>query len=214
MFFNYLQSDPAFYLTWVVVITFSICCHEVAHAWMAAHEGDYTACRQGYLTLNPLKVMGPMSLIALAMFGVAWGAVPVNRAQFRRPASQFLVSFAGPASNLILAVLFALLAGLVGSRGLRSEDLKDAYKMLLYAGTMSNLFLFLFNMLPLPMLDGWDVFACFIPPMRRLPAESRGMVGLLLLVVVFNSPLGGWLWRAANIGAAVMVGTVRALTGG
>ncbi|MCX6995813.1 MAG: site-2 protease family protein, partial [Kiritimatiellaeota bacterium] len=70
-------EQPFFFFAWVGIVTFSICVHEFAHAWMALRCGDDTAARAGHLSLNPFRQMGPSSLIALLVVGIAWGAVPV-----------------------------------------------------------------------------------------------------------------------------------------
>lgn len=198
MFYQYLQTNPPFYLAWVGITILSICFHEMCHAWMAAKEGDYTAWRQGYLTLNPFKVMGTSSLIALALLGIAWGAVPVNRGNFRRHASECLVAFAGPGANLFLALFFSLLVAMLGGELTLSYSGADSLlRMICTCGAMTNFFLFIFNVLPIPMLDGWDVFSFFIEPMRRLPPANRGRIGLVVIIVVFATGVGSHLWTAA-----------------
>ena len=98
MFIEQLLDHPVYFITWVAVVTFSICVHEFMHAWTALTQGDSTAQREGYLSLNPLKVMGLRSLIMLVLIGVAWGAVPVNPRAMRRSYSPVLVACAGPLS--------------------------------------------------------------------------------------------------------------------
>ena len=93
----------------LLVVVFSVCLHEYAHARAALWQGDATAAEQGHLTLNPLKQMGPMSLIMLLIIGIAWGAVPVNPGRMRHRYSDALVSFAGPATNLALFLVSSLL---------------------------------------------------------------------------------------------------------
>ena len=83
LFITRLFEEPYYTFIWLLVIVFSICCHEFAHAWTALHQGDPTAAEQGHLTLNPLKQMGVFSLIMLAIMGIAWGAVTVNPSRMK-----------------------------------------------------------------------------------------------------------------------------------
>ncbi|MCK5845103.1 MAG: site-2 protease family protein, partial [Victivallales bacterium] len=86
----------------LLIIVFSICCHEYMHARTALWQGDDTAARTGHLTLNPLKQMGLISIFMLFMFGIAFGQVPVNPNKMRKPWGEALVSFAGPFANIAL----------------------------------------------------------------------------------------------------------------
>ena len=74
-------TDTRLFLLTTLVVVFSICLHEFVHAWTALQFGDTTAADRGHLTLNPLKQMGPMSIIMFLILGFAWGAVPVNRSE-------------------------------------------------------------------------------------------------------------------------------------
>lgn len=78
LFINKLFEQPAFYFSTIASFAGSICIHEYCHAFVAHHLGDSTAKEGGYMTLNPLKVMGWMSIAALLLFGFSWGAVPVK----------------------------------------------------------------------------------------------------------------------------------------
>ena len=182
MFITYLFEAPELYLTWVAVVMFSICLHEYSHARTAWSCGDTTAVDQGYLTLNPLVVMGPISIGLLAFFGIAWGAVPVNPSRLRQPYGRALVAAAGPAANIgLFALFFAVLVGGGLVAGSRHVFLVG------HTGMRANAFLFLFNMLPVPGLDGWDVFELLFPPLRRVPQETRGQIGwILLLIILFT----------------------------
>ncbi|MCO5045505.1 MAG: hypothetical protein M9935_09575 [Kiritimatiellae bacterium] len=85
-FISRIAEDPFYVVSWIVIVTFSICVHEFAHAWMALRLGDDTAAREGHLSLNPLIQMGWMSLMLLALFGIAWGSVPVDPRRLRTAA--------------------------------------------------------------------------------------------------------------------------------
>ena len=117
-FISYLGQDPLYYFSWVLAVMFSICVHEYAHAAVALRLGDDTAAREGHLSLNPFVQMGGSSIFMLLIIGIAWGAVPVNRARLRgRVMGEALVSLAGPLANLALALVFSFLAVSVGRIG-------------------------------------------------------------------------------------------------
>lgn len=201
-----LWEQPEFYFTWVLVVMFSICLHEAAHAWTAAWRGDHTASSAGFLTLNPLRVMGPMSLIMLAVVGIAWGAVPVNRAALRTRWNVGLVSFAGPAANLLLAGGFAVLTAVLAllQPHLLQRGILDNALLLTTVGIQANLFLFLFNMIPVPMLDGYDVLAMVVRPMERWRSRFGGAAALVVILLIM-SPVGGRLWVATDLIGNFMV---------
>lgn len=190
MFIQLLFENPEFYFTWVILVAFSICVHEYFHAWMAMKQGDTTAADAGYLTLNPLILMGPTSFIMLAVIGIAWGAVPVNPQRLRSPLRQTLVSVAGPAANLMLFVGFAILANTIGGRAASLELMGNV-------GMMANAFLLLFNLLPIPGLDGWQVVELLVPSVRRIPREKKTGAGWFLLLLILLTGAFEHIWRAA-----------------
>ncbi len=196
LFINYLASDPFFFFSWVVVVIFSICIHEYAHAYTALRLGDDTAARAGHLSLNPLVQMGPTSLIFLALIGIAWGSVPVAIRRFRAPWAGAVVAFAGPAANVLLCVLFALLG--VVSRRLFGETLADEVYLFFRLGATANGVLFVLNMLPIPMLDGWSVFSYILPGMNRISPSQAQHVSLLLIAVLFLTPASRFIWLAGG----------------
>ncbi len=211
IFLAELWNNPPYYLTWVILVTFSICVHEAAHAWTAAWRGDPTALRMGYLTLDPLKVMGRTSLIMLLLFGLAWGAVPVNRGLLRLRRDRFAVAFAGPGANLALACLFAVAAAATGWCGVHMPGLPaQAIRVVsevAVTGVIANMALFVFNLLPVPMLDGWDVYESIFPAMAAWRATIGGTAGFVLLLVVFMSPLGQVVWAWAERGGVFLLHT-------
>jgi Zn-dependent protease len=205
-FVQYALEDPFYFFSWVGIIAFSVCLHEYAHASMAYKLGDDTAASAGHLSLNPMVQMGPMSLVMLALFGIAWGAVPVNPGRLRGRGHAALVSFAGPASNLLLSVLFggvamALVAWGGGESGL---GLVSRFFVL---GSLANAVLFVFNMLPVPVFDGWTVFSLFFPAMRGIDPQRANMISGLVLLAVFLTPAGGLVWAVgAWLGGVLMQG--------
>ena len=198
-FIQQLFTSPWYYCSWVILVAFSICVHEYAHAWMALRCGDDTAARAGHLTLNPLVQMGPVSLVMLLVLGLAWGAVPVEPGRFRR-FDGAKVAFAGPAANLALCIVFALLAA-VGLRFFRAADgdATPAVELLKFAADANGM-LFVLNLLPLPLLDGWSVLGGLFPALEEWQQRMGPQLSWILMLLLIATPLFGFVWYA---GAAV-----------
>ena len=212
MFIEFLWQQPAFYLSWILVVVFSICMHEFTHAWVAHRQGDDTASANGYLSLDPRRVMGYQSLIALALFGIAWGAVPVDPRRFRHPAGAALVALAGPLANAVLAVLFALILTVIGLfQSHLPEGLLNALVLFFGVGVQANSLLLVFNLLPIPMLDGWGVAEAILPPLQRLTAEQRGTYSLIAILLIWFSPLKNIVFRLSDLFQAVIMTAIQAV---
>jgi Zn-dependent protease len=187
-------------LTYYVVLLFSLSVHESAHGWMAWRMGDDTARRQGRVTLNPLSHIDPVGTLLIPLLQIFWGGVPllgwakptpVGAHNFRRLArGHILVAGAGPASNLILALLFT--GGLF--LGLRSGAREsEPFMAILTTGVQMNVVLALFNLIPLPPLDGSWVASWGLP--RSISRHYDRIVepyGSWILLILFAT---GILWR-------------------
>lgn len=220
------ETDIALYLKRFAIAAvpalLGIILHEVAHGWVAAKRGDPTASQLGRLTLNPLPHIDPTGLLVFAMtsltgsFVFGWAKpVPVNPRYFRNPVrDMMLVALAGPVTNFVLAIAFALLLRLFVSilpPALWAEDSTYVFVLLmLQAGIVINCGLAWLNLLPIPPLDGSKVLAYFLPPdmaWRYMSAERYGFVILLLLLV--TGGLGyvlGPLVRMSAEGLLMLVG--------
>lgn len=192
LFVKNLFTDPITYFSTVVAFVGSICFHEFCHATVAHHLGDDTARNSGFQTLNPFKVMGWKSLICLFLFGFSWGAVPVmpeDKSRFRR----FAVSLAGPLSNFMLILLASALLKMmrVSFNSLYSvEYLWNFILCVLYA----NAVLFLFNILPIPPLDGWNAIEPVLPKsLIPSPATKSRIFMVFIYLVCFKSATSGIL---------------------
>jgi Zn-dependent protease len=157
-------------ITYYVVLLFSLSVHESAHAWMALQMGDDTAARQGRITLNPLAHIDPIGTVAIPLLQIFWGGVPllgwakptpVAGQNLRRLArGHVMVAGAGPVSNLLLALVFTALL-FVGFRT-PARDV-DPLMALLITGVQMNVVLAIFNLIPLPPLDGSWVASWGLP---------------------------------------------------
>jgi Zn-dependent protease len=200
MFIQVLTQDPNMYFMWITLVVFSVCCHEYMHARTALWQGDDTAAQMGHLTLNPLKQMGPMAIVMLLLIGITWGQVPVDPHRMRRRYSRMLVSFSGPATNLMLFVGFVLLATVA----IRLQGPKGALVFFSRLGASLNFVLFAFNLLPMPPLDGYTVFSYFFPRVFRLDTEFQKGVMVFLFILVFFS--FRWLWLAGSLATELAIG--------
>ncbi len=183
MFIARLINAPEVYAPLALIVIFSICAHELMHAWTALKQGDDTAARRGHLTLNPLRQMGVMSLIMFAFVGVAWGQVPVDPARMRRRWSHALVAAAGPLTNLGLFVVFTFLT--VICLYFPEHFKNEMAGGILLAGATMNLVLFVLNLLPIPGLDGFVILRWFFPRLHFGGSEFAKGAYLVLIVLIF-----------------------------
>lgn len=179
MFLQMLTDDNKIrYFRIIVILIFSITLHELAHGFAALNQGDDTPRRSGHMTLNPLVHMGWESLFFLVFAGIAWGEMPVNSANFRSPKlGNILVSIAGPALNLLLAIFAILLLAF-------SSNIKFLSVEFLYLIAQINLSLFMFNLLPIPPLDGFHAFSEIFPPLKSLNNSPLGLFALTLILLI------------------------------
>lgn len=180
----------------------SLSVHEWAHAYTAYRLGDDTASREGRLTLNPLPHIDLIGTILLPMlkFPIGWAKpVPVNPLRFRRDVpmktGMMITAIAGPLSNLVLAVLSAVVLGLM-----KRFDVLDAaqggLKMFLATSLVLNVGLCLFNLLPIPPLDGSRVADFFMPYRLRPQWEQFSRYGYMLLFALMILNRSGSLLSA------------------
>lgn len=176
-----------------VPVLMAVTFHEVAHGYVANLLGDPTARLAGRLTLNPIKHLDLIGLLAFVITRmIGWAKpVPVNPRYFRNPRrGMMLVAVAGPAMNMLLAVLCALaVRGLeTGAADIVPGSL--AYRIIepLYymckVGVSINLALAVFNLLPLPPLDGSNILAGFLPPLAAMRYMSLGRWGFFILLLL------------------------------
>lgn len=201
MFIDRLFQDPISGLIQLAVVIFSICVHELSHTWVALKCGDDTAARAGHLTLNPMRQMGPVSLVMLLMVGIAWGAVPVNPYALTRK-QRALVAAAGPLANLLLCVAFAGLTAVV----LRMDVApRGVFAACLLAASL-NATLCIFNLLPIPGLDGWTVLASFFQELEAWLARFGAQAMWVLLAILIFTPVFQLVWSAGLRVTGLLIG--------
>ncbi len=192
------EISPIFLYSWIFWVIFSIVCHELAHGWAAIRVGDDTPIHTGHMTWNPVVHMGTTSLIMLGLFGFCWGAMPVSPHRFRGKYADAFVAFAGPLMNLaqflvlvVLCVLWLVFASQVG------QPLRDNARVFLFTGAMLNMVGFVFNMVPLPPLDGSKILANFSRGYRDLLNTEFGQVGAFIGFAILFMAGGGKVWSFA-----------------
>ena len=169
----------------LLVITF----HELSHGLVALMLGDSTAKDAGRLTLNPIRHIDPMGLLMLVIFRFGWAKpVPVDMRRFKNPKQGMAVTaLAGPVSNFLLACVMLFLYGAL-NRVLSNAGSAGIYVLqMIYLSAYISLALGIFNLIPVPPLDGSKVLFAFIPDamyMKLMRYERYGMLILLALIAV------------------------------
>jgi Zn-dependent protease len=204
---------------YAIPVILAITLHEAAHGYVARHFGDMTAYLEGRVSLNPLRHIDPFGTVALPLIllaltklfggGIIFGwakPVPVNFAKLRHPKRDMLwVAAAGPLSNLVMALIWALLLKL----GLSVPGSYFALPLALMgaAGVFFNIIIMVLNLVPLPPLDGGRILVSLLPhrlAWRVARIEPYGF--LILIVLLFTGVLGAMLWPAIGMLMATVAG--------
>jgi Zn-dependent protease len=199
---SWYEAGGAFLVaSWAFWVIFSITLHELGHGWAALWQGDSTPRDLGRMTMNPLVHMGTTSLLIFALIGIAWGAMPVNPSRFRhRRFGHLFVAAAGPLVNLGLAILCIIGLNVVYLTVSPEAAMFEKLDTFFFFGAMLNLVLMVFNLLPVPPLDGSTVLASLSSGYRRLlQHEQAPMFGLAFLAIVFFTGIGEGLFIAASM---------------
>jgi Zn-dependent protease len=199
---------------WAIPVLFAITLHEVAHGWTARYFGDHTAQLLGRLSLNPLRhvdplgtVMIPGTLLAFGFFPpFGWAKpMPVETSGLRNPRRiSIMIALAGPAANILMAILWGGVLALV-LQIRRGQTLDNWVLLMAQAGIKVNAVLAVFNLLPIPPLDGGRVLVGILP--ARLGAGLQKIAPAGMFIVVGLSVLGllGWLFRPAYRAAGQLI---------
>lgn len=179
LLFN-LITDPLQFFSFIVALLVAITIHEFSHAWTANYFGDPTAKNMRRITLNPIKHLDLYGTIFLLLAGFGWGKpVMVNPNNFKNPQLDNLtVSLAGPISNLLLATILGLLY--------RFIDFPTPVAEFLIIIIFFNLVLMIFNLIPIPPLDGSKIYGLFLKEDTYLFLQQIGTT-LLLAFIIFSS---------------------------
>ena len=178
-----------------LVALLAIVCHECAHGWVSYKLGDPTAKNAGRLTLNPLKHIDPIGILCMVLFRVGWAKpVPINPYHYRdRKKGIIYVSIAGPATNFILAFISLLIEGLLLKHS-HSHNTNWIFCQLCYYSAVVNISLGLFNLVPIPPLDGSKVLGELWPKAAHFYWKYQGYWRWVLLICVvtglLSRPLG------------------------
>lgn len=160
--------------------------HEYAHAWTATKLGDLTSKVNGRLTLNPLKHIDPLGALCMILFKFGWSKpVPINEYNFEnRTRDTALVSFAGPISNILLLFAISLLNSIIKPTG--------NFYVFFVTFAMVNIVLAIFNLLPIPPLDGHKIVRAFLPQKARYYWENleRFQIPFLIILLIPIFPFG------------------------
>lgn len=187
------------------IIILSLTVHECAHGYIAKKLGDPTAENLGRLTLNPLKHLDPFGVLFMLLFGFGWARpVPVNARNFKKPRRDMaLTAVAGPVSNLLLATVFAILYETAYTVMKKSAEagggtgtLGMTVMLFFSLGLQLNVFLAVYNMLPIPPFDGSRFFYVFLPVkwyFKVMKYERYIMLGLMAVILFESYVLHGGL---------------------
>jgi Zn-dependent protease len=172
-------------LSAAIVLLLAFPLHELGHALAADRFGDDTPRLAGRITLNPFKQLNLLGSALFLLFGFGWASVPVNSANFRGNwrLKEVLVALAGPAMNLLLAIIFALIV-----RGMTVADasgpVADIIGRVAFYGVLINVFLAVFNLLPIPPLDGSRVILAYASQGVRETVMMFGQYGFFIIMLL------------------------------
>ena len=193
MFSSYLNSQLIQLLVSVPAVLLCLSVHEACHGYMAYALGDPTAKHAGRLTLDPIRHLDPIGTICLLFFHVGWAKpVPVNPGNFKHPRRDIaLVSLAGPVSNFLLALVALFL---YYPLRLAESSIVMTIALMLYMVAVMSIGLGVFNLIPVPPLDGSKILLSFLPrkyEWKFAQYQQYIQFGLLILLVlgVLNTPI-------------------------
>ena len=163
-----IRDEPQLFVAFVIAVIVGFTLHEFSHAAVASLLGDQTARSQGRLTLNPIPHLDPLGSIAIILAGLGWARpVPVNPAALRsRRLGEVMVSLAGPAANFVVALVSVIAMRIVYPATGLTLDVPFSLR-LLYTLVAVNVLLGVFNLLPIPPLDGSTLLSIVLPPSRQ-----------------------------------------------
>lgn len=189
----------------VIALLVGLTFHEFSHALVADELGDGRPRAMGRLTLNPIPHIDPIGAVMLLIAGFGWAKpVMVNPYALRNGVrSMWLVAAAGPVANFVVAIGFAVIYRVLDLVGVEGGFLVSLVRNVV----LLNVLLALFNFIPIPPLDGYNAVLSFLPPRTAMTVQRYapyGILVLLLLIILPNSPLGLLFGAVAGITGALI----------
>ncbi len=212
----YQQGRIAELISWIFWVLLAITLHELAHGWAALWQGDDTPRRMRRMTLNPVVHMGPWSLLIFAVIGIAWGVMPTDPSRYRwGRKGRLFVAAAGPAMNLVLAFISLTALAFWQRFATGGSDLYANVDTFLWTGGLLNIVLAMFNMLPVPPLDGSQVlsglsYRCYV----WFQNPQSQTIGMFIVLALFITGAGSLFFTAAGAAAMTYVDLLTILLGG
>jgi Zn-dependent protease len=178
-----IRDEPQLFVAFLIAVVIGFTLHEFAHAAVATLQGDQTARSQGRLTLNPISHLDPLGSIAIVLAGIGWARpVPFNPANLRSQRfGAVIISLAGPATNFLVAIVAAVALRFVYPGAADTFDV-DFSVILLSTLVTLNVVLGVFNLLPIPPLDGSRLLSILLPPSRQNIVAFLDQYGIFLLL--------------------------------
>lgn len=211
--YYYQTGQTVLLLSLIFWVIFSICLHELGHGWAALWQGDNTPRELGHMTMNPLVHMGPMSLLVFALIGIAWGVMPTNPSRYRwGRRGHIVVSAAGPAMNVLIALVALTAAGLWRAFAGTDTQFTDNVDTFLWAGGMINIVLAGFNLLPIPPLDGSGILSGMsFRAYQFFRSSNASIFGLFVVFALLLTGTFRFIFQAAAIVAGTYIGWIQAI---
>jgi len=195
MYFLALLNDPLIAIAFLLSVVLAITVHEFAHAWTAYKLGDDTPYLMGRVSLSPIAHLDPIGSLAFLLIGFGWGKpVMINPMRLKRKIDELYVSLAGPASNIILALLLNVIIYILRSTGLEIINIE-----ILKLASDISILLAAFNILPIPPLDGSSIVAFFYPPYRSIIGSQIGFFMIILLIFMGGDKIGTIISPIINV---------------
>ena len=185
------MTDLIDYLYIIPAALLAIMCHEIAHGFVSYLLGDPTAKQMGRLTLNPLKHIDPIGALSLILFRVGWAKpVMIDPRYYKNPKwGTALVSLAGPLTNFVLAIISAFLYFVI-YKFINVQLILNIFLPFFLYSTILNIGLGLFNLIPIPPLDGSKIIGAILPNQayyQYMKYQRYGTIFMLILICVINS---------------------------
>ena len=192
-------DQPVQILYWFMVFTFSISFHEMSHALSAYLLGDSTAKDAGRLTMDPLKHLDVFGTIMILIGFIGWAKpVPVNISNFKnKKLGSVIVSFAGPVSNMFLAFVFTFVSSFVfymygiGQADYASTAALNIIFNISKIGVQMNILLAVFNLIPIPPLDGSKIFSGILPTKYYFKMMEYHQISFVILIILLMTGILG-----------------------